>query len=318
MNHLALIKEQGGNYLINWFAWLVQKPGEKTGMCPILRGKQGTGKSLIVEVIMKMLGSKLSYSTGKMGDIFERFSTARGGRIFLNIDEVDGKTGYTHNETLKNAITAETIRCETKGVQESIQTNLNNFFITTNNAKSIPIQGEARRYVVLEIGDEKMGDYAWFDNILSWSKNDDNIASLFKFLLEVDLTNVNLRDIPQTEALIESKILSLPSIVNWLSYRIIEDFQKDWGTKPQRNGDLYEDFKRFSGMDKDNTYNIQKFGMAMKKNFETCLGLSKNHSRDGVLWSINRQEVFDWLVKNRYTLETELKPAIEISFSTDW
>jgi hypothetical protein len=317
LNHVALVKENGGEYLLNWFAHIVQFPGKKTCMCPILRGKQGTGKSIIVDVIIKMLGSELSYSTGKLGEYFEKHSHCRKGKIFNNVDEVDGKTGYTHNETLKNAITSETHTFEAKGINPITVANFNNFFITTNNAKSIPIQGEARRYVVFEMGDEKIGEYQWFENLITWSKNDDNIASLFEFLSNRDITNVNLRDIPMTEALMESKILSLPSIVNWITYKIVEDFPQDWDNKPIDNKDFLEDFKRFSNMPRDNDYNIQKFGCAMKKNFETCLGISKTHGEKGKVWRINRQDVFDWLVKNKYTLETELKPAIKPRCLTD-
>jgi len=315
LNHLDLVKG-GKEYLINWMAHLVQRPGVKTLICPILRGKPGSGKSLIVDVIVKMLGPELAHSTGKMGQVFEKHGQSRKGRIFINIDEVDARSGCMHNETFKNAITAKTFDFEPKGVNESVLTNFNNFMVTTNYGKSIVYQEGERRYGVFDMDDSKVGNHEYFDALVAWYANDDNIAALFEYLTKVDLTNVNLKKPPETDALIDTKILNLPGIVSWFKYRVIDDCPASWAKHSITNGDLFDDFVRFTRINREE-YNIVKFGKALQKNLEECSGLIKSRLKTGVVWNIDRQKVFDWFVSKKYTTDTELPPVVEIEFSTD-
>jgi len=315
LDHLELVKE-GNDYLINWFAHLVQFPGKKTLICPIIRGKPGSGKSVIVDVIIKMLGSELANSTGKMSDIFEKHSQLRKGRIFSNIDEVDAKSGYMHNETLKNAITADTFNYEPKGINSATLTNFNNFLITTNNEKSVVYQQGERRYAVFDMNDKMVGNHEYFDTLIVWSEKQDNIKSLFEYLSKVDLEEVNLKLVPQTEALKETKILSLDKTIKYFDYKITQSFHESW-IKPIKNTDMYNDFLHFSGCKKEE-FNISKFGTSMKKHIDLCPGIKKTRTNQGMMWEINREECFDWLTKKQYTFETKLSPIVETKYSSDW
>ena len=40
-------------YLLNYFAWLFQKPHRKTEVCLLIQGKQGAGKTTLVETLLK-------------------------------------------------------------------------------------------------------------------------------------------------------------------------------------------------------------------------------------------------------------------------
>jgi len=315
LEHLGHIKE-GKDYIINWISWIVQNPGKKTLICPVLRGKPGCGKSLIVDILIKMFGSKLAHSTGKMSEIFEKHSHIRNGRIFINIDEMDAKSGYTHNEVLKNATTAETLTYEPKGINPSVQTNFNNFFVTTNNDKSVVYQEGERRYAPFDMDDELVGNHEYFDALIEWSNDENNIASLFNYFNNVDLSNVNLKLIPQTEALLETKMLSLPTIIKFMEYKIVQHYHESWD-KGILGTDLHTDFLFFSGFKKEE-HNLQKFGHSMKKYLEECPGLTKKKTNHGVVWTIDRKVCFDWLVQKQYTTETELSPVIQSRNSSDW
>ena len=48
------------NFMINWFAHLIQKPWEKMRTSLILMGDEGAGKGCVIEIIAKILGKKYS------------------------------------------------------------------------------------------------------------------------------------------------------------------------------------------------------------------------------------------------------------------
>jgi len=301
----------GKEYLLDWMAHIIQKPGEKTLVCPIIRGKSGTGKSIISDTFRLVLGDVLSYHANKLGDILDKHSHARKNRIFISIDEVDAKSGAIHNEHFKDAITSLTFKFEQKRIDEVTLTNFNNFFITTNNEKSLPVQEGERRYSVFDMSDKKMGNHAYFDRIIEWRSNPENLQALYNYLKNRVITH-NLKELPETEALHESRILSLPAIVKWWTYRMIESFPKTWGVNYISGNDLFTDYLQFIKVDKEE-YNPAKFGLAMKKyiHFDE-IALQKKPTKNGVMWLINRKLVVEWLQKKKYTLEKDINEPVEV------
>jgi hypothetical protein len=300
----------GKDYLLDWMAHIVQQPGNKTLICPIIRGKSGSGKSIISDTFRMMLGDVLSHHANKLGDILDKHSHARKERIFISIDEVDAKVGAIHNEHFKDAITSLTFKFEQKRIDEVTLTNFNNFLITTNNEKSMPIQEAERRYAVFDMSEKRMGDHQYFDRILEWRKKPENLQALYNYLKHRVITR-NLKDLPETEALHESRILSLPAIVKWWTYRMVENCPQTWTVNYISNNDLFNDYLSFIKVDNDQ-YNIQKFGLAMKKyiHFDDK-AIIKKSTKNGVMWLINRKLVVEWLQMKKYTLEKSINEAVE-------
>lgn len=315
LNHLDLVIG-GKDYLIKWFAQIIQQPGLKSLICPIIRGERGSGKSIIVDSILRMLGPELSHSTGKLGDVFEKHSHIRKNKVFINVDEVNAKAGIEHSEILKNAITALTFKFEPKGVNEITLSNFNRFFVTTDHTRSIHISSDERRYVVFGFKPDRIGDHAYFDSLAAWYQDDNNMRALYEYLEKVDITGFNFKILPQTDALIESKILSLPSIIKWWTYLIIENFPTNWVDVKIDNKLLYADFLHFIQVEKDKV-TINKFGLDMKKYIEFD-GLFKFRTNRGMEWTIDRTRAFEWLVEKHYTLETELFPTIDLEYNENY
>jgi len=51
-DHDALAEE----YVLNWFAHLLQKPAQKPETCIVITGRQGTGKTIMLDPIKKIMG----------------------------------------------------------------------------------------------------------------------------------------------------------------------------------------------------------------------------------------------------------------------
>jgi hypothetical protein len=178
-------------------------------------------------------------------------------------------------------------------------------------------EGE-RRYAPFDVSDSMIGNRKYFDDLVEWAENNDNVAALFEYLMGVDLSKFSLKDeIPQTTALTETRILSLPGITTWFIYRVIDDCPKAWSKHSIKNADFFADFLAFSRANKDD-YTISKFGKQIHLNLEACPGLIKHRSNAGQVWTIDREKCFKWFVEKKYTTETELPPVVEMTFSTDY
>ena len=80
----------------------------------------------------------------------------------------------------------------------------------------IPAAFEERRFAVLDVSDQHIQDFPYFAAIEKEMKNGGREA-LLHHLLSLDISSVNLREIPKTEALFEQKLASMsPEQAWWL------------------------------------------------------------------------------------------------------
>jgi hypothetical protein len=89
--------------------------------------------------------------------------------------------------------------------------------ISSNNDWVIPAGMKERRFFVLNVSDSHRGDRDYF-NVIFDQVNNGGREAMFHDLLRMNLTGINLRDVPTTGALSEQKLLSAGSIVKfWYS-----------------------------------------------------------------------------------------------------
>jgi len=74
---------------------------------------------------------------------------------------------------------------------------------------------EERRFAVFDVGEEHTQDHAYFAAIEKQMDGGGREA-LLDYLLNFDLTGIELRQIPNTAALLDQKIASLPPEKGWL------------------------------------------------------------------------------------------------------
>lgn len=95
-------------------------------------------------------------------------------------------------------------------------TNYLRLFITGNLGWLVPAALKERRFAVLDVGENHMQDHAYFAAIDEEMDNGGREA-LLDYLLKFDLSQVDLRTIPKTAALLDQKIASLtPEQAWWL------------------------------------------------------------------------------------------------------
>ena len=87
--------------------------------------------------------------------------------------------------------------------------------MASNNDWVVPASVDQRRFVVMEVGNARMQDSAYFKALRDQMEQGGRQA-LMQFLLDRDLSGVELRRIPRTDALAEQQLRSLDSVGQWL------------------------------------------------------------------------------------------------------
>ena len=96
---------------------------------------------------------------------------------------------------------------EPKGVDPFFARNCIHLFMSSNSDWVVPAGADARRYFMLNVSDAKMQQTDYFAAI-SRQMDRGGREGLLHLLLTRDLSNFNVRHVPQTEALAEQKAYS--------------------------------------------------------------------------------------------------------------
>ena len=103
---------------------------------------------------------------------------------------------------------------ERKGVDAFQALNRLAIAMSSNNDWIVPASASARRYFALDVSGDHIGDRPYFKKLLA-AIDGDETAALFHHLLNLNLTGFEIRDVPQTEALGQQKLLSGESVQQW-------------------------------------------------------------------------------------------------------
>lgn len=228
-------------YVFGWMAHIVQKPRERLGTAIVLRGRRGTGKSKVGEV----LGSLFSSHYFQVDDaryITGQFNAHMASCLLLQADEAVWAGDKSAEGRLKGLITSETQMIESKGVDPIRMRNFVRVIMTSNEGWVVPAGMDERRFCVLDVNPrcaQNRGYFAEMDEEL----NNGGRERLLHDLMTFDLAAVDLWSLPKTEALLDQKIQSLDSIDGFWYNRLYEG-----GEWPERIvcDHLYNDYLKAS------------------------------------------------------------------------
>ena len=207
--------EQLFAWVLGWFAQLVQRPWEKLGTALVLRGQQGTGKTIVGEIVGSLLGAHYQLVSDPRY-VSGRFNSHLASCLLLQLDE--GVWGGDHVAAgkLKDLITGRDQLIEYKGKEPVRVDNFTRLFITSNSDWVIPAGLDERRFAVIDVGDGKRQDGSYFAAIRKEMRDGGREALLYH-LMHLELADIPLRDIPRTGALRDQQIASLsPELAWWM------------------------------------------------------------------------------------------------------
>lgn len=205
-------------YVIKWFAWAIQNPGDRAGVAIIFKGKKGSGKGTILQMFVDIFGrhglviASREHLTGKHNAHLENLS-------FLYADEAYHPGDKEVEGILKNLITEPSLTLEPKFKGLKTSRNCLHIAMATNADWVIPATEDERRYFINETdnrfakGNSEEKDIREHFNALYEEINTTGKGAMLFDLLHMNLKGWHPRnEIPETEEMRNQIALSLPKL----------------------------------------------------------------------------------------------------------
>ena len=213
-NNICSVDDELYEYVIHWMADAIQNPSNRPGVALAIRGQQGVGKSIFVNIFARLFGPHYIQVT-QSSHLVGNFNSHQKDKLLVFADEAFWAGNKQAEGVLKGLVTEETLSVEMKGVDVRQFPNFIRLILATNNDWVVPASAEQRRFVVIDASAARMQDTAYFGEIIQQMENG-GLEALMHHLQSLDLDGVNLRKIPQTDALADQKLRSLDSVAAWL------------------------------------------------------------------------------------------------------
>ena len=141
------------NYMIKWFAHIIQKPSEMTKVAMVIKSdKQGCGKGLIIDELFGeyIFGGRSYTQVKSMEGLLGHFHGDLMNTLLVNVNEVY-MTKKDAN-AIKTMITDPKIKIEEKYLNKIDASNRLNFALTSNNKYCVVLdEGNSdRRYFIVD------------------------------------------------------------------------------------------------------------------------------------------------------------------------
>ncbi len=210
------------NYIIGWFAKMIQTPYDKNGICLVLKSIPGVGKTTIIDLFNKIIGKKCSISLSNLKMILGDFNGDAEGKILVNFNE----TGMWYDKKMAGAfkefITDEYITINEKNMKSYTIRNYANCIITTNEDHIVGVSAKDRRFNVIQCSD-KLYDDDYYDKL-----RDTDIQELANYFYNVDINNYNPRKYERSELFKEQQELSFNSVQMFVKDMIEGEVYSEW------------------------------------------------------------------------------------------
>lgn len=201
------------DWVLQWLAHSVQSPMQKPGTSLVMRGRPGTGKSTIGDIMGRIMGKhrviarNARYITGQFNSHLEH-------AVLLQAEEATfGGDKAVANE-IKDLITNEYIQIERKGKEPITVRSCFRLLVTSNEGWPVPVTLADRRFTILDVGNRNEEDRKFFGQL--WSElNAGGLEAFFHYLLTLPVDADKLSHPIETEARTELMVQTMDSMHSW-------------------------------------------------------------------------------------------------------
>lgn len=218
LNNLCDGDEELYRWVFAWFAHLLQRPRERIGTALVMRGKMGTGKSKIGEVIGGLISAHY-FAVDDPRYITGQFNAHMAACLLLQAEEAVWAGDKAAEGRLKGLVTSKIQMIEAKGIDPIRIDNFVRLIMTSNEDWVVPAGKDERRFCVLDVHPRCAQNTDYFRE-MDEEMDAGGREALLHDLLAFDLSLVDLRKIPRTGGLLEQKLRSLDSVESWWFGRI--------------------------------------------------------------------------------------------------
>ena len=235
--------EEHARWVIAWLAQCVQRPGHPGEVALVLRGKQGTGKGVFARAFGALFGQHFVHVT-QPRHLMGNFNAHLQDAVVVFADEAFVAGDAQGTSLLKTIITEPTIPIERKFRDVTTARNVIHLIMASNADWVVTAGLEERRFFVLDLSERYAQNHDYF-KALHHETTKGGLEAMLHDLLKHDISGINLREAPTTEALREQKLLSLSPLEQWWLQKLTDGClladHDTWEQEVERS-DLYDDF----------------------------------------------------------------------------
>lgn len=279
LNHIKILcgnEEVVSDYFIKWMAQMIQYPATKT-ICPTFISKEGAGKTTLIVLMEKMLGSSKVYeTTNPMRDIWGDFNGRMANTFLVNLNELSKKDTLECQGKIKGLITDGKLTINNKGMNQYDIQSFHRFIITTNNEDPITTKSDDRRNLVIKSSNELKGNVEYFNKFYEMMNDVNVIKTFYEYLKTLSVDDFNKIPIPQTEHQNEMKEMNMDIEERWVR-DMVSTRETDFEMNGSNNFKSFMDFCIENGIEYKT--NAVKLGVKIKRLIGDCI--EKKHTRKG-------------------------------------
>jgi hypothetical protein len=205
------------NYVMDWLARMFQRPQERGHTVIVLRSGEGTGKNIIVDILVAALGEHALVAV-KADGLVGRFNDDLATSVLVFGNEAVWGGDKALEGALKSLITDEELPVERKYIPKFRVTNCVHLMMASNNDWVAPIGLDDRRFVVLDVSEAKKGDHKYFAALVAEIEHGGREAFIHE-LLNRDISGFNPRILPEMKGhqstKFDAKVRGADSVTQW-------------------------------------------------------------------------------------------------------
>lgn len=188
------------NWVCSWFAHSIQKPSEKPEHALNFIGKQGIGKSVILNTFSNLYGAGKTLETQTPErDVWGSFNSTMTNAYMVVLSETDKRNAFGADGKIKALITDYPMWINPKGKDQFRINSYHRVVQLTNTADPTKTSLDDRRNYILRCSDELKGNDQYFIDLNKALSRPNALRSIYWSFKIMDISGWNFRRVPRTK-----------------------------------------------------------------------------------------------------------------------
>ncbi len=192
--------EKAFAYLLNWMARFVQQPDRQGRVIPVFQGEKRTGKGLGIEFLVKVAG-RHAMTISNSDHLLGKYNGHLEDKTLVFADEALFVGDHAAMNRLKSLAMESRMTIERKYMTADSKPNRLSIMMATNEAFVVPATWDDVRYFVNMVSSRRKGDTKYFKRLYAAVSSIDVQAAFLQDMLDRDISDFNVEEVPMTEAL---------------------------------------------------------------------------------------------------------------------
>lgn len=288
-------------FIMNMLAHMIQLPAKQLPISLVLCGLEGTGKNVFTNTVQKIIGPKYCFETADLeNEMFCRFKYNVMNKLLLVINEADPNETFKYEQKIKHWIGDGKVQSfEGKGTKPiDLEIFFCMFLLTNNMITPVNITPTDRRYTTTETSNEYRCDTIFWGETVDIFSDLENLKGVFNYLKNFKITIKNwANERPITPIYQRIKTMCFEKTIKGLRLLILEEWNSCTDTTWISNESLY----KLCNITKQDE---QSFSTRLGQ--KNITGIIRKQTRNGRGWDINRIDVYNWMIQNKFIFENEV------------